>query len=207
MGGPTQVIERAGEAFARGEYRWVAQVMNHVVFAEPEDSDYRAKAAELEADALEQLGYQAESGPWRNAYLMGAYELRNGKGDVDQSVSADTIRAMSLDLYFEYLGIRLNAPKAEGKEISINWTFTDTGQKYGTMLENSVLMYRSRELTKADASLTLSRATLDRITLQEIKYQQAVAAGLVQVEGDAGKVEELLDMLDDFVADFAIVTP
>ena len=203
MGGSAAIMNRAKASFKQGEYRWVAEVMNHVVFAEPQN----LAAKLLQADALEQLGYQAEAGPWRNVYLMGAFELRNGKGNVDQSVSADTIRAMSLDLYFEYLGIRLNAPKAERKKISINWNFTDTGQKYGTMLENSGLMYRSRKLTKADAMLTLTRATLDRITLHEISYQQAVEQGLVQVGGDAGKVDELLGMLDEFVANFDIVTP
>ena len=85
--------------------------MNHVVFADPENT----AARELQADALEQLGYQAESGPWRNFYLTGAQELRQGVGTkvtTGTTASPDTIRAMPLDLFFDYLGVRLNGPKA-----------------------------------------------------------------------------------------------
>jgi alkyl sulfatase BDS1-like metallo-beta-lactamase superfamily hydrolase len=204
MGGAQAVITRAREAFARGEYRWVAQVMTHVVFADPEN----VEARQLEADALEQLGYQAESGPWRNVYLMGAFELRNDVPDMGQNVSADTIKAMPLDLYFEYLGVRLNGPAADGKEISLNWVFTDTGEQFGVALEHSVLLYwADRMLPDADATLTLTRATLDAVTLQTIRYQDAVRSGLIVVEGDQAAVEELLSLLESFDMAFNIVTP
>jgi alkyl sulfatase BDS1-like metallo-beta-lactamase superfamily hydrolase len=204
MGGAQAVITRAREAFERGEYRWVAQVMNHVVFAEPNN----VEARHLEADALEQLGYQAESGPWRNVYLMGASELRNGVPPMGQNVSADTIKAMPLDLYFEYMGVRLNGPAAEGKEISVNWVFTDTGEQYGVALEHSVLLYwADKVLPDADATISLTRGTLDAITLQTIRYQDAVRSGLIVVEGDQEAVEELLSLLETFDMAFNIVTP
>ena len=100
MGGADAVLSKAKESYAKGEYRWVAQVVNHVVFADP---DNRA-ARELQADALEQLGYQAESGPWRNFYLTGAKELREGvkKLPTPNTASPDTVRAMTLEMFFDY---------------------------------------------------------------------------------------------------------
>ncbi len=108
MGGSQAVIARARQAFKAGDYRWVAQIMNHVVFAEPNNQ----AAKELEADALEQLGYQAESGIWRNHYLTGAFELRNGVPHRPRlrAPARIQLKAMTMDLYFDYLGILLNAP-------------------------------------------------------------------------------------------------
>ncbi|MQV60705.1 alkyl/aryl-sulfatase, partial [Sinorhizobium meliloti] len=107
MGGADAVLEKARKSYEQGEYRWVAQVANHVVFADPNNQD----AKNLTADALEQLGYQAESGPWRNFYLTGAKELRDGVTELPtpNTASPDTVRAMSLDLFFDYLGVRLNS--------------------------------------------------------------------------------------------------
>jgi alkyl sulfatase BDS1-like metallo-beta-lactamase superfamily hydrolase len=117
MGGADAIIARAREDYANGEYRWVAQVMSQVVFADPENEEARL----LEADALEQLGYQAEAGTWRNWYLQGAWELRNGipvSPGTGGSDSPDTLKAMSIPLFFDYWGVRLNAEKADGKRSS-----------------------------------------------------------------------------------------
>ena len=105
MGGADNVMRQAQASFNEGDYRWVAEVMNHVVFAEPQN----AAAKSLLADAYQQLGYQAESGPWRNFYLTGALELRQGVKElpVPNTASADTIRAMPLDLFLDFLGVRL----------------------------------------------------------------------------------------------------
>ena len=113
MGGAAAVLEKARAAYDRGEYRWIAEVVNHVVFAEPHNS----AARELQANALEQLGYQSEAGTWRNLYLTGAQELRHGTPDVKlpSSASEDSIKAMSLDLFFNYMGVRLNGAKAGGQ--------------------------------------------------------------------------------------------
>src|SRR6185436_7114963 len=135
MGGADAVIARARADFAKGEYRWVATAMNQVVFADPAN---RA-ARELGADALEQMGYQAESGPWRDAYLVGAAELRNGLPRISgaSTANADTIRALGTGQFFDYLGVRLNAGKAEGKTMVINWTFNDSRRQFVTTVENS----------------------------------------------------------------------
>src|SRR5690606_32409762 len=113
MGGIDAVIARAREDFARGEYRWVASVMSQAVYAEP---DNRA-ARELAADALEQLGYQAEAGPWRGVYLSGALELREGGPDsaTAKGLGTDLLKALDTGMFFDLLGIRLNGPKAAGK--------------------------------------------------------------------------------------------
>lgn len=140
MGGEDAVIQKAREYYQEGQYRWVAEVMNHVVFANPKNQ----KARNLEADAFEQLGYQTENATWRNEYLMGAYELRHGVPKVTgtETASADTLRAMPIEMYLDYMGIRLNSQKAEGKKIRINLNLTDKKQLYALEIENSVLIYR-----------------------------------------------------------------
>ena len=139
MGGSKQIIKKAREYYNKGEYRWVAEVMNKVVFAEPDNQE----AKNLAADALEQLGYQTENGTWRNEYLMGAYELRNGKPHIPADYglgSPDATKAMTNEMFLDFMGIRLDGTKAEGKTISVNWELPDTKEKYIITLENSVLM-------------------------------------------------------------------
>ena len=206
MGGADVVIARAREDFKNGEYRWVAQVMSQVVFADPDN----AEARNLEADALEQLGYQAE-GLWRNWYLVGAYELRNGvpqRPGSGGSANPDTIRAMSIPLFFDFWGVRLNGEKADGKKIVINWSFTDTDEQYALNLQNSALTYRADwQAPDADVTFTLARPTLDAITLGQTSFGKEVAAGTIKVEGNGQKLAELMGLLDTFDPTFAVVTP
>jgi len=206
MGSSSAVIARARQAFRNGEYRWVAQIMNLVVFAEPDNR----MAKELQADALEQLGYQAESASWRNNYLAGASELRSGVPITGQtSGGSDTLREMTLDLLFDYWGILLNGPRADGKFIVLNWDFTDTGEQYVLTLENSALTYSGpdRQSSEADATLRLARTTLDEINIGNLTLKDAVGQGLVQVTGNPGKLVELLSLLERFDVGFNIVTP
>src|SRR5262245_25754257 len=161
MGGSDAVLSKAKESYAKGEYRWVAQVVNHVVFADPTN---RA-ARELQADALEQLGYQAESGPWRNFYLSGAKELREGvkKLPTPNTASPDTVRAMTLEMFFDYLSVRLNREKAAKSKAVFNFDFGDAG-KYVLEMENGVLNHTAnRQADDADATVTLSRSTLNKV--------------------------------------------
>jgi len=124
MGGSQAVLTRARESLKKGDYRWVAQVVNHVIFAEPENIEAR----ELQADALEQLGYQSESPIWRNFYLSGARELRSGvnRNVPVQTRSRDVMRGMAMDQFFDLMAVRLNGPKAADKRIKVNWVLTDT---------------------------------------------------------------------------------
>jgi alkyl sulfatase BDS1-like metallo-beta-lactamase superfamily hydrolase len=207
MGGPAAVIAKARKYYDKGEFRWVAEVMNHVVFADPKN----AAARELQAKALEQLGYQAESGPWRNFYLTGAQELRHGvvKGDTGTTASPDTITAMPLALFFDYLGVRLNGPRAEGKAMMINWNFTDTKEQYVLALENGALNHTAnKQVQGADASVTLTRAAFDEVILGgKPKLEAKIAAGDLKIEGRKEKLGELLALLDNFDPWFNIVTP
>ena len=139
MGGADQVVERARAAFDEGDYRWVAEVVKHVVFADPDHQGGR----ELLADALEQLGYQSETGPWRNFYLTGAKELRDGVMQLPtpNTASPDSVRAMTLDTFLDYLGIRLNGPNAAGKQLTINISVTDTGETAVLLVANGSLSH------------------------------------------------------------------
>ncbi|MDM0112359.1 alkyl sulfatase dimerization domain-containing protein [Variovorax sp. J22R133] len=206
MGGAPAVLQRARADFAKGEYRWVAQMTSQLVFADPTNQEARG----LAADAYEQLGYQAESSTARNALLQGAWELRNGlpKMPAVNTQAPDVIRALTLDMFFDYLGVRLNGEKAAGKTTVLNWQFTDTKQNYVLNLENSALTYvAGAQSANADATLTLTRATLDEISLQKTTFPAALQAGLISVTGKREKVGELLGMLDTFPNTFPLIEP
>jgi alkyl sulfatase BDS1-like metallo-beta-lactamase superfamily hydrolase len=206
MGGADAALARAREDLARGEYRFVAEAMSHLVFADPAN----AEARQLGAAALEQLGYAAESATWRNAYLLGALELRRGLGETGARapVSPDVVRAMSLDLFFDYLAVRLDGERAEGKRIVVNWVFPALGERYVLTLENCALTYLGgRRSERADATVTLERAVLDRLVLRETTFAEAVERGHARVDGDAGRVIELFGLLDDFTLMFEVVEP
>ncbi len=206
MGGAEEVLRKARKAFDNGEYRWVAEVVNHVVFADPQNQTARA----LQADALEQLGYQAESGPWRNFYLSGAKELREGVQPlpISTSVSPDAMKAISLDLLFDYLGVRLNGPKAAGKTITLNLQITDTQEACVLALENSALNHTlGEQVPDADATLTWTRAGLNKIIMGESSLDKEIEAGELNVQGKKEALYELLSLLDTFEFWFNIVTP
>jgi len=206
MGGASAVIVRARDDYKAGNYRWVAEVMNQVVFADPTNTAARA----LEADALEQLGYQAESGVWRNVYLTAAMELRNGVTAPSgvSTTSADVIKAIPLSLFFDYLAVRLDARRAEGKRMVVNWNFTDVKQQVRLTLENSVLSHQiDRPAANPDATITLKRATLDQISLRQKSFADAVGAGEITLSGNGDKLAELLGLVETFPPMFDVVTP
>jgi alkyl sulfatase BDS1-like metallo-beta-lactamase superfamily hydrolase len=206
MGGADAVLEKARAAFDAGEYRWVAEVVNHVVFAEPTN----ARARALQADALEQLGYQAESGPWRGFYLTGAQELRNGtlKGSGVGGGglgSSDITSAMTVGMLLDYLGVRLDGPAAAaaGLDVEIGLVVTDREEQWVLGVSNGALRSVEGRLPEAPAA-TL---TLDYPALLQLAEGTPVAEAHCQVEGDVGKVELLFGLLDTFELWFDIVTP
>lgn len=204
MGGEATVIAKARADFDKGEYRWVAEVLKHAVFADPGSQP----AKSLLADTYEQMGYQAESGAWRGVYLQGAYELRNGVPKVGsiKTASPDVLTAMTPEMLFDYLSVRLDGPKAAGKKIGLNIEFTDLHTQYGLAVENAVLNH-GKPLTKPDATLTLSKATLDALQLKKLTLQEAVANGDLKIDGNRQKLDEFLGLLDTFPFWFNIVTP
>ncbi|NAW60308.1 MULTISPECIES: alkyl/aryl-sulfatase [unclassified Vibrio] len=206
MGGADAVLEKARKYYDKGEYRWVAQVVKHVVFADPNNQ----AAKNLEADALEQMGYQAESGPWRNFYLTGAQELRSGVAQLPtpDTASPDTVRAMTPEMFFDYLAVRLNGPKAGDATALLNFDFGGDAGQYLLELGNGVLNHTAGITSdKADATVKLSRDTLNKIILQQITLDQALKAGDVTIDGDESKLKELVSYLDRFDFWFNIVTP
>ncbi len=205
MGGADAILEKAKRDFDNGEYRWTAMVLKHVVFADPNNTS----AKNLLADSFEQMGYQAESGPWRSVYLQGAYELRNGvpsAGGTDVA-SPDTISAMPPEMMFDYLGVRLNGPKAAGKNIKLNVTFDDLKKDYTLYVANGVLNYEPGKIPNADASLTLSKDTMNQIQMGKLKLNDGIDQNKVKLDGNRQPVEDFVGMLDTFPFWFNIVTP
>ena len=206
MGGTDAIMQKAKTDYAQGNYRWVAQVTNNIVFADPSNKEAR----NLEADALEQMGYQAESGPWRNFYLTGAQELRNGvvKGATPNTASPDTVKAMSPEMFFDYLAVHINGEKAANAQAVFNVDLGADGGKYKLELENGVLNHSAdTQASNADASITLNRATLNKIILKEESLKQAEEKGDVQISGNHAKLDEFLGYLDSFDFWFNMVTP
>ncbi len=206
VGGEAAAIAKARADFAKGEYRWVAEIMTEVIFANPANQEAR----HLAADAMEQLGYQAESATWRNAYLQGAYELRNGTPQnlMRAPVSSDVVNALSVPLFFDYLGVRLNGPKAEGQHIVINWVFPDLSERYVLNLENCALTYLAdRTADHAHVTVTLARPVLNQILLRQITLADAIRDDVIALEGDAEKLSELFALIDEFFFMFEILEP
>ncbi|MDH3431428.1 MAG: MBL fold metallo-hydrolase, partial [Gammaproteobacteria bacterium] len=206
MGGADALLRNARKAYANAEYRWVAEVVNHLVFADPSN----VEARQLQADALEQLGYQAESGQWRNFYLTAASELRHGvlTAGTTRTLSPDMVNALSLNDFFDYLAVRLNGPKAAGKNIVINFKFRDSGDDYLVSVVNGVLHHQPEgQSSSADATVTLTRGGLLAMAMLGQAISVLTAAGLVDIEGDAAALEQLIALLDNFEFWFNIVTP
>ncbi len=212
MGGADKVMAAAQVAYDNGEYRWVAQLVNHVVFAEPNN-----RAAQLlQADALEQLGYQAESGPWRDFYLSGAEELRNGvnpNAGTSSRGGLEVLKVIKLDALFDFMGIHLNAKRAEDRFIILNWVFTDKPSendqnKFVTTLENSVVNHTAGEQSNAaSATITISSETLGEILLGDTTAEIAIDNGKITIDGSVATVILFLSLMEVFPSNFNIVTP
>ncbi|TAJ36707.1 MAG: MBL fold metallo-hydrolase [Reyranella sp.] len=207
MGGAPAVIARARADFAKGEFRWVAQVMKEVVYAEPTNKEARA----LCADALEQMGYQAESATWRNAFLYGAQELRHGVFQMPAraTMGADTLAGLATDVFFDLMAIRLDPAKAAGQSMVLNWHFTDRSEKLALTLQHCTLTHRMGEWSaEAAASVTTTRATLDAVVLRRTTAQEAMMSGALRIDGDPSRFALLFAMLEEptgFM--FDILTP
>jgi alkyl sulfatase BDS1-like metallo-beta-lactamase superfamily hydrolase len=205
MGGAGSALVKAREDFAKGEYRWVADIANTIVFADPSNQDARA----LCADAFEQLGYQAESATWRNAYLQGAQELRHGPPKMLRApVREDFVRALPVEQIFDYLAVRIDPTKAAGKRLVINWSFVDLKETYALILENCALSFvAGHQAADADVSLALTKPVLTRLMLRQGTLADAMKAGEATVAGDPAKLAALFAMIEDFPLGFPIVEP
>ncbi|MET8743425.1 alkyl sulfatase dimerization domain-containing protein [Streptomyces sp. NPDC004728] len=206
MGGADEVLRRARESFAAGDFRWVVQVVDHVVFADPDNTEAR----DLQADALEQLGYGSENGTWRNFYLTGALELRHGPvGTPTTTAAPDLLRALTLDQLFDALAIRVDGPRSWDADICVRWTVKDQ-HPVAMRLRNGVLTHvtgTGPASCEPDVEVTLDEDTLRALLLGETPLADLVEQGRAKADGDLAKVDELLGHLGEPDPDFAIVTP
>lgn len=205
VGGADAVLKLMKTAIDKGDYRWAATLGNNLVFAQPDNQQAKA----LQADALEQLGYQSENALWRNMYLTAAMELRNGVPAAGTgSVRTDLVKAMSPSMFFDFLAVRLDSEKAEGHDMVMNWVFDDLQERYALTLRNGVLTHRNQQLApKPDLTVNLSKATLDRISLRQLDFPTAIKQGDIRLDGEAGKLGQFLGMIDSFAPQFNVVTP
>ncbi|MGB0907315.1 MAG: alkyl/aryl-sulfatase [Maricaulaceae bacterium] len=204
IGGPDAVMKVAGEAFDEGDYRWTGELLQHLVFAEPKNQDAR----ELLADSYEQMGYQAESAVWRNIYLSAARELRQGGADVYTGGEEDYIMGGASDeQILDLLAVRLIPERAEGKRLSINVEFEETGNAYNVRLENSVLVYRKDALDPDAGTVTASRKGFLAVSLGFLTLTKAKVLRLVKTDGDAKAIQEIGEMMDKPSLDFNIIEP
>jgi alkyl sulfatase BDS1-like metallo-beta-lactamase superfamily hydrolase len=206
MGGAGAILDRARKDFDTGDFRFIAQALSHLVFAESDNAAARA----MLADTFEQLGYLTESSTWRNAYLFGAQELREGipKAPARPPMPRETLAALRTGQLWDMLGVRLNGPKAEGKTIVLNWSFTDTGEKFALTLENCALTYAEGvQASNADASFTLARSLLDEVIAKKATFPETMAAGKITFTGNPIKLGELMALMDEFPRMFEIVEP
>ncbi len=206
MGGVEETLCKATESMAKGEYRWAAMVLNHVVFGFPNNE----RAKDLLADAYEQLGYQAECGTWRNCYLNGAMELREGLPAPNHlsTIGKSTINNMNTVLLLDYLATRVDPEKADGLNININISFTDTDETWNWSLENSVMNYWPKEVADGQAQYDMSRKTFNAIANGDTSVDQAIASGEIKETGKNGSLASMFGVLEEYPDFFfGVVTP
>ena len=206
MGGADAIMEKAQRDFANGDYRWVAEVLNHLVYADPSNVD----AKNLLADTHEQLAYQTEAGTWRGLYLSAAKDLREGVKvlpTVDFS-SPSTVAAMPFGLYLDGLSTRLDPAKASGVVMGINLEFTDTKATWYLVLEYGVLQYyENRHESDADVSLSMTVADFVNIAEGKTTIDDEIKSGTITLTGSQSKFDHFLSVFDSFDAWYNVVTP
>ncbi len=205
-GGAEALLAKARESFAAGDYRWVAEAVNHLVFAEPGNE----AARELQAEALEQLGYGAENATWRNFFLVGARELREGTaGTPTVSAPPDVLARLTVSQLLDAMAIRLNGPRAWDVELRVDWCVTGPDEEHRITVRNAVLRHKPGRHADppADAALIVEREALNQLLLEVADIGELAESGRLRVEGDGAKLGELLGLLDDPDPGFAIVTP
>ena len=208
-GGADALLDHAQAAFDEGDYRWVVEVVNHAVFADPTN----VRARELQSDAFEQLGYQSESATWRNAYLTGAQELRNGPPSNRPMRRKGLVDALTVDLMFDAIAIRLQDEQVEGETAEVNWVFTDTDpakepSDWVLTLEHQALHYvAGRHSDTAGVTVTLTRGIMAEVLGGGVTFADAVVAGDVTLDGDPEALRTIFGNLEVFQSGFGIVEP
>jgi len=206
IGGADKLLQIAQQSFDKGQYRWTAELLNHLVFAQPESKPAR----ELLARSYEQLGYQAESGPWRDVYLSGAYELRNGPPSETVSLTevADLLEETPLPLFFASMAASLNGPRADGKHLLLNFNFTDLQENHVLEVENAVLHHRiATPVAGADATVNLTKPLFLQLVTGSAGLKDTLFSDDLNIEGSRLSLLEFFKLLDKPQGNFNIIEP
>ena len=205
MGGADEVLKKAQASFEAGDYRWTAQVLNHLVFAIPD----HAKAKALLARTYDQLGYQSESAPWRDVYLTGAYELRHGAPEkgIDLATSLDMLRHAPVPRFLDAMAARLKADDAEGKELTVNLVFTDLKESYVLNVKNAVLHHRAGHDPKANATLNLTHELYLKMLTGSAGLKDTLMSEDLNVTGSRLDLVRFFALFEKPDGTFNIVTP
>jgi alkyl sulfatase BDS1-like metallo-beta-lactamase superfamily hydrolase len=204
-GGADALLAKARAAFEVGEYRWAAEMLNHLVFADPANEAARM----LQADTFEQMGYQAESGPWRSFYLTGAQELRflRPPTATPRQAAGNQLRALPPDALLDALSVRLNGDRAGERNLAMTLVFTDVGESFAVNVDNAVLRHRAWPGPETMPTIRLTCAVLVQLVLGETTLEAALADGGVRIDGESAPFATLLGWLDRFDFWFEIVMP
>ena len=206
-GGAEALLEKAQGALDAGDYRWTAELLNHLVFAQP---DNRA-AKNMLAKAYDQLGYQAESGPWRDVYLSAAYELRHGAPEepmMDLSTLLGVLQQTPVEKFFQTMSVRLDAEKARDVERRVAIIFTDLNESYLLTVKNSVMHFqRDADLAGADASLRVTRELFTRILIGDVGLRETLTSDALELEGSVIQLVRFFALFETPDGEFNIVTP
>ena len=208
LGGLEAAVNKAQQAVDKGEYRWAAELLKHVLAASPENEAARL----IQAEVFEQLGYQAESSTWRNFYLIGAQELRLGfaGGKSFNIGSPDVVAGMTVEMLADHMAVRLNGPAAGGLTLRVGLRVTDvegvvTVATLAT--ENGVLQYVPDSTDGTSVVLDIPHAQFAALAFGTVTLDELADRNEVSVEGSRADLEQLLEVLDTFTGVFNVVTP
>lgn len=203
MGGAKKIIAKGQALYDQGKYFYAIEILNKLVYAEPKNQI----AKDLLADVYEQIGYQKESPSVRNSFLAAAYELRHGvPTGASPETGPDVIRGMSTALWLDFLGVRLDADKAEGKHFVINFITPDNGEKYLIELSNSTLTnIEGIQSSKADLTITMNRTELNDIMMGTVSFDEKIKSGKAKLKGSRKPFDELSKMLKTFTMAFELL--
>lgn len=217
MGGEENILAKAKAFFEQGEYRWVAELLNHIVFANPDNTE----AKSLLASTYNQLGYQAESAPWRNFYLMGAQELKQGVSNkgIDLASMEEILKNTPVAKFFESMAVRLNSEKAKDEVFNIVLNFTDINESYLLKVDNSVLHHYvlekgsieqdfvDKNTAKINASLSLTHSLFVKILIGKAGIKNTLFSDDLSVDGSIFDLVNFFRLFDTPAGNFNIVTP
>ncbi len=204
MGGSAKILAKGRQLYNQGKYRLAQEILNKLVFAQPKNQP----AKDLLADVWEQIAYQQESPSVRSSFLAGALELRSGipSGVPPKSTGPDLIRAMSTDLFLDFLGVRMDPKKAEGVNFIVNLMTPDNGEKFVLELSNGALTHlKGQQSKKADLTITINRSDLETVMMGRATFADHLASGRVKLEGDRKPLDQLWGMLIQFDPTFEIL--